>query len=68
MSVKFFFIAGSACAALAGCGDTGTDQALFGGAAGAGIAVIANANPIKGAVIGAAGNFVYCQANPGKCN
>jgi osmotically inducible lipoprotein OsmB len=68
MSVKLFFMASCACAALAGCGATGTDQALFGGAAGAGIAVVVNANPIKGAVVGAAGNYIYCQANPGKCN
>lgn len=56
------------CTLLAACGTTGTNQALIGSAAGAGVAVIAGASPIKGAVIGAAGNFVYCQANPGRCN
>ncbi len=68
MSIKFHAIVLGAAATLAGCGETGTNQALLGGAAGAGIAVVADANPIKGAVIGAAGNFVYCQANPRKCN
>lgn len=68
MSFKKFIIAGCACAGLAGCGETGTNQALLGGAAGAGVAVIASANPIQGAVIGAGANFLYCQANPGKCN
>ena len=68
MPIKFYGICLCVTVALAGGGETGTEQALFGGAAGAGVAVVADANPIKGAVIGAAGNFVYCQANPSKCN
>jgi hypothetical protein len=68
MSIKSIAITLCAAGSLAACGETGTNQALLGGAAGAGIAVVADANPIKGAAIGAAGNFVYCQVNPGKCN
>lgn len=52
---------------LAACGDTLGEQAVLGGAAGAGVAVVADGDPVKGAVIGAGANVLYCNANPGKC-
>lgn len=52
---------------LAACGDTLAEQALFGGAAGAGVSAVADGDIATGAVIGAAGNVAYCQANPGRC-
>ncbi|MEJ6746051.1 MAG: hypothetical protein QNK98_04725 [Yoonia sp.] len=68
MSIKLYIAAIGVSATPAGCGSTGTNQALYGGAAGAGLAIVADADPIKGVVIGAAGNFFYCQINPKKCN
>ena len=68
MSFKAWTLMAAAAFGLSACGDTGTDQALIGGAAGAGIAVITDGSPLKGAAIGAAGNFLYCQTYPSKCN
>lgn len=53
---------------LAACGDTMDEQALIGGAAGVGTAVLLNGNPIVGLAAGAAANVLYCQQNPRKCN
>ncbi|QYX55552.1 hypothetical protein K1T73_10620 [Roseovarius sp. SCSIO 43702] len=52
---------------LAACGDNIGEQALIGGAAGAGTAAVLDGNVLAGAAVGAAGNTIYCQANPGKC-
>ena len=68
MPIELYIAAIGVSATLAGCGKTGTDQALLGGAAGAGLAVVTDANPVKGVVIGAAGNFLHCQTYPNKCN
>ncbi|MGB3243093.1 MAG: hypothetical protein WBB25_01050 [Sulfitobacter sp.] len=57
----------SLCGGLAACGDTVGEQALAGGAIGAGAAAIASGSIVQGAAIGAAGNLAYCQLNPGKC-
>ncbi|MEI4194768.1 hypothetical protein [Roseovarius sp. E0-M6] len=54
--------------ALSACGDTVGEQAVIGGAAGAGTAAVFDGNILTGAAVGAAGNTIYCQANPGKCN
>tara|TARA_R110002124_G_scaffold99950_2_gene246268 strand:+ start:183 stop:329 length:147 start_codon:yes stop_codon:yes gene_type:complete len=43
------------------------EQALAGGAVGAGAAAITSGSLLQGAAIGAAGNLAYCQLNPGKC-
>ena len=53
--------------ALAACGDTLGEQALLGGAAGAGTAVVTNGNPVTGAAVGAAANVAYCQTYPERC-
>ena len=52
---------------LAACGDTIGEQAVIGGAAGAGTAAVLDGNILTGAAVGAAGNTIFCQANPGKC-
>ncbi|MEL6099977.1 MAG: hypothetical protein AAFV87_13760 [Pseudomonadota bacterium] len=56
-----------ALAALAACGDTVGEQALVGGAAGAGTAVVLDGDPLAGAAVGAAGNVLYCQQYPERC-
>ena len=52
---------------LAACGDTVGEQALIGGAVGAGTAVVLNGNLAAGAAVGAAGNLLYCQRYPSQC-
>jgi osmotically inducible lipoprotein OsmB len=57
----------AAVAALCGCGNTLGEQGLLGGGAGAlGGAVLMGA-PVFGALVGAGGNMLYCQQNPGAC-
>lgn len=52
---------------LAACGNTPGEQALFGGGAGAIGASVVGADPIAGAAVGAGGNVLFCQLNPGRC-
>jgi hypothetical protein len=52
---------------LTACGDTFGEQALFGGAAGAGTAAVLDGDPLVGAAVGAGANVLYCQENPSKC-
>ena len=52
---------------VAACGNTLGEQAVFGGAAGAGVAAVTDGNPVTGAVIGAGANVGFCQLNPGRC-
>lgn len=53
--------------ALAACGDTPTEQAVIGAAAGAGTAVVLDGNVAAGALLGAGGNVLFCDQNPGRC-
>ena len=53
--------------AVAGCGDTVTEQVLFGGAAGVGAAAVSGGDPVVGGVVGAGGNVAFCQLNPHLC-
>ncbi len=53
---------------LAACGETVVEQAAIGGAAGVGTAALLDGDVLTGAVAGAAGNVLYCQTNPDKCN
>lgn len=55
-------------AILVACGETTAQRAVFGGATGAGTAAVLGADPVTGAAVGAAGNLIYCDANPGKCS
>ncbi len=57
----------AAAAGLAACGDTPLERAAYGGAAGAGTAAALDGNLLTGAAVGAAGNLIYCEENPGKC-
>lgn len=62
--------AGAACIlfiALAACGGTVPEQAIFGAGAGAGTAAVLDGNIAAGAVVGAAGNIAYCQTFPDRC-
>jgi hypothetical protein len=52
---------------LAACGDTTGEQALYGAGAGAAGSALLNGNIVTGAAVGAAGNLIYCNENPGKC-
>ena len=52
---------------LAACGDTVGEQAIIGGAVGAGTAAAVNGNLVTGAAVGAAGNLLYCQQYPSRC-
>ncbi|MCG7519254.1 hypothetical protein [Ruegeria sp. Ofav3-42] len=61
MRISKFFLAVATCAGLAACGDTTGEQALLGGGAGAVGAAVVNADPLFGAVVGAAGNVLYCK-------
>ena len=67
MQIKRAFAALGLCAMLAACGDTLGEQALAGGAIGAGAAAVTNGTIVKGAAIGAAGNIAYCQLYPNRC-
>lgn len=67
MSFKTYLIGAALCGSLAACGDTIGEQALAGGAIGAGAAAVTQGSLLKGAAIGAAGNLAYCQLNPDKC-
>ena len=68
MYTKSFGAALVALVGLAGCGDTLGEQALVGAGAGAGAAIVLDGRPFTGAVLGAAGNLLYCQTNPSQCN
>lgn len=57
----------AATAALAACGDTAGEQALFGAGAGAAGAALLNGNLVTGAAVGAAGNLLYCQQKRSNC-
>ena len=62
------FLAGSAAFALAACGDTLGEQAIYGAGAGAAASAVLDGDLATGAVIGAGANVIYCQQNPGKCD
>ncbi|WP_425043681.1 hypothetical protein [Primorskyibacter sp. S87] len=67
MRAKRTLILLAMCGGLAACGDTPTEQALYGGGAGFVGALALDGDPVLGAAAGAAGNLLYCQNNPGKC-
>ncbi|MFK7941065.1 MAG: hypothetical protein AB8B82_16920 [Roseovarius sp.] len=51
---------------LVACGDTAVEQALLGGGAGAGTAILLDGDILTGAAVGAAGNVIYCQTGKRK--
>lgn len=52
---------------LAACGETVGEQVVAGGAVGAGAAAVTGGDMGRAAAVGAAGNLVFCQANPDRC-
>lgn len=68
MRITTWTFATLAALGLSACGDTPNQQAIAGGAAGLGTAIVLDGNLLTGAAIGAAGNLLYCQNNPGRCN
>ena len=54
-------------AALAACGDTTGEQALFGAGAGAVGSALLDGNLVTGAAVGAAANVIYCSEYQHKC-
>ncbi len=67
MHLKAWVVAAAGLAGLGSCGDTATEQALYGAGAGAATAVVLDGNPLTGALVGTAGNLLYCQTSPSKC-
>ncbi len=67
MRIRTVSLVLAAAVGLAACGDTPAERAIYGGAAGAGTAAVFDGNILAGAAVGAAGNVIYCQENPGKC-
>ena len=67
MRTRTIITAFTLCAGLAACGDTATEQVLYGGGAGLATALLIDGDPVVGAAAGAAANTLYCQNNPGKC-
>lgn len=61
MRISKFFLVVATCAGLVACGDSTGEQALLGGGAGAVGAAVVSADPLLGAVVGAAGNVLYCK-------
>ena len=53
MPTKFWMLAFSACAALAGCGDTALTRGASGAAIGAGVGEVVADEPLIGAGVGA---------------
>lgn len=53
--------------AVSACGDTTAEQAILGAGGGAVAGEVIANDPITGAVVGAAGNVLYCDQNPGRC-
>lgn len=48
---------------LASCGEAVAEQTISGAAAGGATAVVLDGNPFTGAVVGSAGNLLYCRTN-----
>jgi osmotically inducible lipoprotein OsmB len=64
---KTLVLACAVLVALAGCGRTIGEQALFGGGAGALGSAAVGGDPVTGAVVGAGGNVLFCQTYPQRC-
>jgi hypothetical protein len=67
MAIKNIILACVACAGLVACGDTIGEQALGGGAVGAGAAAITGGSLLKGAAVGAGANVIACQTELVRC-
>ena len=63
-SIGFAVVAGLG---LAACGDTVGEQALIGGAVGAGAAAVTSGSIVTGLAVGAAGNVLACELDIADC-
>lgn len=68
MFTSKIFTALALCGGLAACGNSVSEQAIIGGAVGAGTAAVVGGSVATGVAVGAAGNLLYCQTFPSKCN
>lgn len=67
MGIKSFTLAVAATLGLAACGDTVTEQAVIGGAVGAGAAAVTSGSIVTGVAVGAAGNILACELDIANC-
>ena len=67
MRIKILALTSAMALGLAGCGDTFAEQSLIGAGAGAGTAVLLDANPVLGGVLGGAANVAFCNQYPERC-
>jgi osmotically inducible lipoprotein OsmB len=67
MHKKIWIVAVTALITVTSCGDTPLEQGLMGAGAGAATAIVLGGDATTGAVIGGAGNVLYCQQNPSLC-
>ncbi|MGJ8594498.1 hypothetical protein [Sulfitobacter sp.] len=67
MGISKIFLALTASAGLAACGDNISEQAIGGAAIGAGAAVITSGSLLQGAAIGAGANVIACQTELVRC-
>ena len=61
MHIKKLHLAIVCALGLAACGDTVGEQAIIGGAVGAGAAAVTSGSIVTGAAVGAAGNILACE-------
>ncbi|MEP1963529.1 MAG: hypothetical protein ABJP79_08635 [Tateyamaria sp.] len=67
MALRPFTLAIIATLGLAACGDTVTEQALIGGAVGAGAGAVVGGSVLTGAAIGVGANVLYCEVANNDC-
>ena len=68
MRIWVWVVAKASLAGLSAYGETMPEQALHGAAAGGATAVEPYSDRFTRAVVGSAGNLLFCQANPGQCS
>ena len=67
MRTKTLTLATVALLGLAACGDTPGEQAIIGGAVGAGAAAVTSGSVVSGAAIGAGANVLACELDIANC-
>ncbi|MEL6808064.1 MAG: hypothetical protein AAFO97_09810 [Pseudomonadota bacterium] len=67
MGIKSITLACVAALGLAACGDTVGEQAIIGGAVGAGAAAVTSGSIATGLAVGAAGNILACELDIANC-
>ena len=67
MPIKPVALALVAALGVSACGDTVGEQAIIGGAVGAGAAAVTSGSVVTGAAVGAAGNVLACELDIANC-